>query len=149
MSGTSNLSPIVLSDKDKLKGYENYTSWKILMEAHGMPKSLHKYWCNKITVPTECMDIEEPDEDADGEDDDKFSKEFLKHPLQHPHLPQLCDQSQPPSTQLPHSNLNMSYMRLWPYPPSSSTSRTYLVRGLIRMPNPMLHGHFSMPNIDE
>ena len=51
MSITSTLSPITLADKDKLKGYENYASWKILMEAHGKPKGLHKYWTDKIVVP--------------------------------------------------------------------------------------------------
>jgi hypothetical protein len=81
MSSTSNLSPVVLSDKDKLKGYENYASWKILMEAHGMLKGLHKYWRNMIIVPAECVDTnytEEPDEE-----DNEFSKitETPKAPL--------------------------------------------------------------------
>jgi len=68
MSSTSNLSPITLSDKDKLKGYKNYASWKILMEAHGTPKGLHKYWRNKIAVPGEC--VEDSNDDAEGEEDD-------------------------------------------------------------------------------
>ena len=49
------------------------------MEAHGMPKSLHKYWHNQITIPAECKETEELlDEDADGEDNDDFLKEFPK-----------------------------------------------------------------------
>jgi hypothetical protein len=53
MSATSsNLSLIALSENDKLRGYENYIAWKTLMEAHGRPKGLHKYWENKIMVPT-------------------------------------------------------------------------------------------------
>jgi len=71
MSGSSHLSLIVLSDKDKLKGYENYMTWKILMEVHGMPKGLHKYWCNKITVPAACVDTIPDEDDAEGEDDMK------------------------------------------------------------------------------
>jgi hypothetical protein len=51
-STSSNLSLIALSENDKLRGYENYIAWKTLMEAHGRPKGLHKYWENKITVPT-------------------------------------------------------------------------------------------------
>ena len=53
MSTTSStLSLIALSENDKLRGYENYIAWKTLMEAHGRPKGLHKYWENKITVPS-------------------------------------------------------------------------------------------------
>ena len=78
MSSTSNLSPITLSDKDKLKGYENYASWKILMEAHGTPKGLHKYWCNKITVSAEC--VEDSNDDAEGEEDDELLVKTAKTP---------------------------------------------------------------------
>ena len=42
----------MLSKNDKLHGYENYTAWKTLMEAHGQLKGLHKYWGNLVTVPT-------------------------------------------------------------------------------------------------
>ena len=53
MSTTSStLSLIALSENDKLRGYENYIAWKTLMEVHGRPKGLHKYWENKITVPS-------------------------------------------------------------------------------------------------
>jgi len=45
------------------------------MEVHGMLKGLHKYWCNKVTVPAECTDAENSvDEDADGEEDNEFLK---------------------------------------------------------------------------
>ena len=71
MSINSTLSPIALADKDKLKGYENYTSWKILMEAHGKPKGLHKYWMNKIVVPG---GYESANEGISSEEDDETSK---------------------------------------------------------------------------
>lgn len=45
------------------------------MEAHGMPKGLHKYWRNKISVPAECADVENSaDKDANGEEDNEFVK---------------------------------------------------------------------------
>ena len=47
----TNLSLIALSKNDKLRGYKNYIAWKTLMEAHGRPKGLHKYWGNQITIP--------------------------------------------------------------------------------------------------
>ena len=50
-TSSSTLSLIALSENDKLRGYENYTAWKTLMEAHGKPKGLHKYWGNEITIP--------------------------------------------------------------------------------------------------
>jgi Reverse transcriptase (RNA-dependent DNA polymerase)/gag-polypeptide of LTR copia-type/GAG-pre-integrase domain len=50
-TSSSTLSLIALSENDKLRGYENYISWKTLMEAHGKPKGLHKYWGNEITIP--------------------------------------------------------------------------------------------------
>ncbi|KAF9550940.1 hypothetical protein CPC08DRAFT_647743, partial [Agrocybe pediades] len=59
MSSTSSTNPITLAAEDKLKGYENYAHWKVLMEAHGKPKGLHKYWQNKITVPAGYEDDEE------------------------------------------------------------------------------------------
>ncbi|KJA14533.1 hypothetical protein HYPSUDRAFT_208613 [Hypholoma sublateritium FD-334 SS-4] len=68
MSLSSTLSPITLADKDKLKGYENYASWKILMEAHGKPKGLHKYWGGKISIPG---GYESAYESAASEDEDK------------------------------------------------------------------------------
>ena len=46
----STLSLIALSEYDKLCGYENYIAWKTIMEAH--EKTIHKYWKNKITVPS-------------------------------------------------------------------------------------------------
>ncbi len=73
MSISSTLSPITLADKDKLKGYENYTSWKILMEAHGKPKGLHKYWAGKIEVPTGYESAYESAE-SEKEDDPKTPK---------------------------------------------------------------------------
>ena len=68
MSLSLTLSPISLADKDKLKGYENYNSWKILMEAHGKPKGLHKYWAGKISIPG---GYESPDENAGSQSEDK------------------------------------------------------------------------------
>src|ERR1700678_756902 len=46
------LSLIALSENDKLRGYESYTAWKTLMEVHGRPKGLHKYWENLVIIPT-------------------------------------------------------------------------------------------------
>src|SRR5271154_2343709 len=51
-TASSTLSLIALSENDKLRGYENYIAWRTLMEAHGRPKGLHKYWGNQITIPT-------------------------------------------------------------------------------------------------
>ena len=48
------------------------------MEAHGMPKGLHKYWRNKITVPAECVDS---NDDAEGEEDDELLVEKPKTPI--------------------------------------------------------------------
>ena len=91
MSGHSpNLSPITLSDKDKLRGYENYPNWKILMEAHGRPKGLHKYWQNKITILVEIPDIgdSDDDKDAEGEEDpDLAAKSSVKRPTPTPVTP--------------------------------------------------------------
>ncbi|KAF9555165.1 hypothetical protein CPC08DRAFT_781727, partial [Agrocybe pediades] len=67
MSSLSSTNPITLAAEDKLKGYENYAHWKVLMEAHGKPKGLHKYWQNKIIVPA---DYEEPEEE--------FKLDFVK-----------------------------------------------------------------------
>jgi hypothetical protein len=76
MSNSSNyLSPIALSNKDKLRGYENYAGWRILMEAHGMPKGFYGYWRNKITVPAGHVDMfANSDEDAEGDDDKEITK---------------------------------------------------------------------------
>jgi hypothetical protein len=71
MSSTvQSLAPVILSDKDKLRGYENYGHWKMLMEAHGGPKGLHKYWHNKINIPDACANLE----DAEDKEDDDFLK---------------------------------------------------------------------------
>lgn len=51
MSTSSTLSLILLSESDKLRGYENYAAWKTLMEVHGKPKGLHKYWENLVKIP--------------------------------------------------------------------------------------------------
>ncbi|KAF9553630.1 hypothetical protein CPC08DRAFT_713565 [Agrocybe pediades] len=59
MSSSSSTNPITLAAEDKLKGYENYAHWKVLMEAHGKPKGLHKYWQNKIVVPADYDESEE------------------------------------------------------------------------------------------
>jgi hypothetical protein len=48
---SQSLSLIVLSENDKLRGYKNYIVWRTLMEAHGQPKGLHKYWENEIKIP--------------------------------------------------------------------------------------------------
>ena len=41
----------ILPENNKLRGYENYAAWKILMGINGRPKELHKYWENKVVVP--------------------------------------------------------------------------------------------------
>ena len=51
-TSSSSLSLIALSENDKLQGYKSYTAWKTLMEVHGRPKGLHKYWGDQITIPT-------------------------------------------------------------------------------------------------
>jgi hypothetical protein len=60
-TSSSNLSLIALSENDKLRGYENYTAWKTLMEAHGRPKGLHKYWENLVLIPTPIITITSAD----------------------------------------------------------------------------------------
>ena len=84
MSITSTLSPITLADKDKLKGYENYASWKILMEAHGKPKGLHKYWTDKIIVPG---GYETASEEVSSEEDDTANTSKPKKPTTPPKEP--------------------------------------------------------------
>jgi gag-polypeptide of LTR copia-type len=51
-AASSSLSLIALSKNDKLRGYKNYIAWKTLMEVHGRPKGLHKYWLKQITIPS-------------------------------------------------------------------------------------------------
>jgi hypothetical protein len=70
MSTSSTLSLILLSESDKLRGYENYAAWKTLMEVHGKPKGLHKYWENLVKIPAGY----ESDTDDDEKEKDK-SKE--------------------------------------------------------------------------
>ncbi|EDR01561.1 uncharacterized protein LACBIDRAFT_310926 [Laccaria bicolor S238N-H82] len=47
----SNLCMFILPENDKLRGYENYAAWKILMGINGRPRGLHKYWENQVVVP--------------------------------------------------------------------------------------------------
>src|ERR1700678_4110576 len=122
------------------------------MEAHGTPKGLHKYWCNKITVPAEC--VEDSNDDAEGEDDDELLVKTAK-------TPDIISPSTSTATPRPTSTplhsavaLELEYelreaVAQPLYHPSSSISRTYLVRVLIQAPNPMLHGRSSTPNMDE
>jgi len=71
MSTSSTLSLILLSESDKLRGYENYAAWKTLMEVHGKPKGLHKYWENLVKIPAGY----ESDTDDDEKEKEDKSKE--------------------------------------------------------------------------
>ncbi|KAF9536173.1 hypothetical protein CPC08DRAFT_771695 [Agrocybe pediades] len=65
MSSSSSTNPVTLAVEDRLKGYKNYAHWKVLMEAHGRPKGLHKYWQNKIIVPADYKNTEEQASESD------------------------------------------------------------------------------------
>jgi hypothetical protein len=71
MSTSSTLSLILLSENDKLHGYKNYAAWKTLMEVHGKPKGLHKYWENLVKIPAGY----ESDTDDDEKEKEDKSKE--------------------------------------------------------------------------
>ena len=69
MSTSSTLSLILLSESDKLRGYENYAAWKTLMEVHGKPKGVHKYWENLVKIPTGYESVPDPDNDEKEKED--------------------------------------------------------------------------------
>ena len=63
MSTLLTLSLILLSESNKLCSYENYTAWKTLIEVHGKPKGLHKYWENLVKIPTGYESVSDPEDD--------------------------------------------------------------------------------------
>jgi len=61
MSGSHNISiPFSLPEDQHCHGYENFASWKTLMIAHGKPQGYLKYWEDKIIIPQEILDAENP-----------------------------------------------------------------------------------------